>query len=67
MHIENRKMTFVGMAVKCACCLSLVAWIMGMMGCGGHYKYCVESAHYDAGFESKSLGKDKKMTPGVAE
>ncbi len=33
--------------------------IMSLVNCGGHYKYCIESAHYDSGTESKTLNRPK--------
>lgn len=34
--------------------------ISALSNCGGHYRYCVESAHFDAATESKSLTRENK-------
>lgn len=45
----------VGLIVKC---LILCGIASGLTHCGGHYRYCVESAHFDAASETKSLTRD---------
>lgn len=37
--------------------LALIMMLLGLSNCSGHYKYCIASEHFDAGTESKSLGK----------
>ena len=57
--------------VKClrnALKIAVIFWgVFYLVACGGHHRYCIESAYFDGASESKTLSKEAKKTPGMAD
>lgn len=72
MHIQDERMTFVGMAVKCGLVLSLVAYILGFVGCtikidNPFYAPSTLDVNKNTSTGAANYLQETKKSPGVAQ